>query len=103
MIETVIPAEGTTAISQDILKSSIARFVELAKTIEGKKSSSVSGALKKRVCILPPDFTRFHSRAGEISSILYDLMPLGSESVWSVTDVMPALGTHAPMSKDQVG
>eukprot|EP00520_Triparma_pacifica_P010030 CAMPEP_0118651796 /NCGR_PEP_ID=MMETSP0785-20121206/10973_1 /TAXON_ID=91992 /ORGANISM="Bolidomonas pacifica, Strain CCMP 1866" /LENGTH=414 /DNA_ID=CAMNT_0006544265 /DNA_START=127 /DNA_END=1368 /DNA_ORIENTATION=- len=53
----------------------------------------------RKVLLLPPDFTRFHSRAGEISSLLFDLMPPTGD--WAVTDVMPALGTHAPMSEEQ--
>lgn len=51
---------------------------------------------KRKVLALPPDFTRFHSRAGELT-----------ERTWqyygeSLTDVMPALGTHSPMTPDQI-
>jgi nickel-dependent lactate racemase len=40
---------------------------------------------------LPPDFTRFNSRAGQITCMVYDYY--GDK----LTDVMPALGTHVPM------
>lgn len=98
MIEKVLPPESDTGISPELLKDSIERFVNIAK----EKSSAGAGAAAGKVCILPPDFTRFHSRAGEITSMLYDIMPTGVEG-WSVTDIMPALGTHAPMSESQVG
>lgn len=49
----------------------------------------------QRVLIVPPDFTRFHSRAGKITSRLHDL--LGS----SIVDILPALGTHVPMPRHQ--
>lgn len=47
----------------------------------------------KKVLIVPPDFTRCYSYAGEITQILYRKLDAGSVTV----DVMPALGTHMPM------
>lgn len=49
-----------------------------------------------RVLALPPDYTRLPSRAGEITCLLHDR--LGD----ALTDVMPALGTHKPMSEQQL-
>lgn len=49
----------------------------------------------KRVLIIPPDFTRFHSRSGEITSKIYDL--LGD----AVSMVLPALGTHYGMTDEE--
>ncbi len=46
----------------------------------------------RRVMLIPPDFTRLHSRAGKISQILYSL--LGDK----IPLVLPALGTHKGMS-----
>ena len=46
----------------------------------------------KRVLAIPPDQTRFHSRAGEITCMVHDYY--GSR----LTDILPALGTHAPMA-----
>ena len=51
---------------------------------------------KRRVLALPPDFTRFNSYAGPITEMVYDYF--GS----ALTDVMPALGTHAPMTPEQI-
>ncbi len=50
----------------------------------------------KRMLALPPDFTRLPSRAGEITSIVHQM--LGNR----LTDVMPALGTHKPMTEHQL-
>lgn len=47
----------------------------------------------RRVLLLPPDHTRLNSMAGPITAIAYRLL-----SGWGAqTDIMPALGTHAPM------
>ena len=51
---------------------------------------------KKRVLALPPDFTRFNSYAGPITEMVNDYF--GD----ALTDVMPALGTHSPMSDEQL-
>ena len=51
---------------------------------------------KKRVLIIPPDFTRFHSGAGVITQIIYEYY--GD----NVKDILPALGTHFPMSEDEI-
>jgi nickel-dependent lactate racemase len=51
---------------------------------------------KKRVLIVPPDFTRFHSYAGKLTSLVYEYYG------GNVTDILPALGTHSPMSADQI-
>ncbi|NJO69671.1 MAG: D-mannonate epimerase, partial [Bacteroidetes bacterium] len=45
---------------------------------------------------LPPDFTRFHSKAGDITRIVY------SHYKKNLTDILPALGTHAPMSEPEI-
>ena len=51
----------------------------------------------KRVLLLPPDHTRLYSMAGPISAWLYPrLIAAGIE-----VEVMPTLGTHAPMTRDQ--
>lgn len=51
---------------------------------------------KKRVLALPPDFTRANSYAGPITEMIYD--HFGT----ALTDVMPALGTHSPMTGEQI-
>jgi nickel-dependent lactate racemase len=51
---------------------------------------------RKKVLAIPPDFTRFHSHAGELTSMVYEYY--GDK----LTDVLPALGTHSPMTPDQL-
>jgi nickel-dependent lactate racemase len=51
---------------------------------------------KKKVLAIPPDFTRCHSRAGELTALAWQ--HYGS----SLTDILPALGTHAPMTPSEM-
>ena len=51
---------------------------------------------KKRVLAIPPDFTRFNSYAGPVTEMINDYY--GD----ILTDVMPALGTHSPMTDEQI-
>ena len=75
------------------------------KTPEGLGAAEIKAALLKslegrtlnNVLTLPPDFTRFHSNAGLITQIIYhELTSKGCK-----VDIMPALGTHVPVSKEQ--
>src|ERR1017187_9578453 len=52
---------------------------------------------RRKVLALPPDFTRYHSRAGDLTRIAWEYY--GEQ----LTDVMPALGTHAPMTECEIG
>ncbi len=49
-----------------------------------------------RLMILPPDITRLNSRAGEITAYLWKRL---HQKVH--IDIMPALGTHVPMTESQ--
>jgi nickel-dependent lactate racemase len=49
----------------------------------------------KKVLLVPPDFTRFHSNAGLITNTYYHYLSERGVSV----DILPALGTHVKMSK----
>ena len=51
---------------------------------------------RKKVLGVPPDFTRFHSKAGELTDLAYEFY--GER----LTDVLPALGTHSPMTEEQL-
>ena len=51
---------------------------------------------RKRVLAVPPDFTRRHSRAGELTNMVWRYY--GERLV----DVLPALGTHFAMSDEQL-
>lgn len=60
--------------------------------------ASLEGRSIKKALILPPDFTRFHSGAGFISNVYYHALTQRGASV----DLLPALGTHEPMSGEQL-
>ena len=51
---------------------------------------------RKKVLAVPPDFTRFHSKAGELTEMAWEFY--GDK----MTDVLPALGTHSPMTDEQI-
>jgi nickel-dependent lactate racemase len=51
----------------------------------------------RKVLLIPPDHTRLYSGAGKITAYLYS--KLGDRMA---VDVMPALGTHVPMSKEEI-
>ncbi|MDR2533732.1 MAG: lactate racemase domain-containing protein, partial [Tannerellaceae bacterium] len=52
---------------------------------------------RTKVLVIPPDFTRFHSRAGELTCYAYEYYGR------CIDAVMPALGTHAPMAEAEIG
>jgi len=74
--------EYENGIPADVLREA------LAKSLEGRDP--------KKVLILPPDFTRMYSGAGKITAIYYELLKDTCE-----VDIMPALGTHAPMTREE--
>jgi len=51
---------------------------------------------KKKVLAIPPDFTRFHSRAGELTQFALDYYKN------NLTDILPALGTHFEMTESEI-
>ncbi len=51
---------------------------------------------KKKVMVVPPDHTRFHSRAGEVTNYIWEYYKE------NLTTIIPALGTHTPMNSKQV-
>jgi len=51
----------------------------------------------RRVLLLPPDYTRVHSWAGPLTVMLYEQL---ADDVH--VEIMPTLGTHAPMTDDRL-
>jgi nickel-dependent lactate racemase len=51
----------------------------------------------KNLLVIPPDFTRFHSWAGELTVWLYEKLKDST-----TINVLPALGTHSPMTSEQI-
>jgi len=62
--------------------------------IEDAIRLSIAHRHPKKVLLIPPDFTRFHSNAGLITNRYYHLLKDTAE-----VDILPALGTHMAMSK----
>ncbi len=52
---------------------------------------------RRKVLCLPPDITRYHSRAGELTRYAWEYY--GDR----LTDVLPAIGTHFPMTDCEIG
>lgn len=51
---------------------------------------------KQKVLAIPPDYTRLPSRAGELTEFTWEFYKD------KLTDVLPALGTHSPMTMEQI-
>lgn len=75
--------KSTAGLTDDSIRQA------LAESLEGKSF--------RRVLILPPDFTRMYSGAGKITAIYYEML----KDICDTVDVMPALGTHVPMTEEE--
>ncbi|RHY41534.1 hypothetical protein DYB30_006152 [Aphanomyces astaci] len=77
----------TTEISDDDLKQALVTALD-----------KFHGKDKRKVMFVPPDFTRFHSyvESGIVTQHAYEYF--GEH----VKDIMPALGTHAPMTPIEI-
>ncbi len=75
------------------------REAELTLTEVREALAGALGQLgeRRRVLAIPPDASRIHSRAGEITRELHTL--LGNR----LQAILPALGTHAPMDEAALG
>lgn len=51
---------------------------------------------KHKILVVPPDYTRFQSRSGELTEMAWQYY--GEK----LTDILPALGTHTPMTEEQI-
>ena len=52
---------------------------------------------REKVLAVPPDITRFYSRAGELTRYAYECYGR------AMTDILPALGTHFAMTEAEIG
>ena len=57
------------------------------------------GGIPKKILVIPPDITRLHSNAGELTRILYELWDSGNGQAF---DILPAIGTHASMTGEHI-
>lgn len=78
-------AEGspTAALSLADLRAGLFRVLEALEP-------------RQKVLVVPPDFTRFHSRAGELTRFAYEFYR------GRLAAILPALGTHAPMTEQEI-
>lgn len=51
---------------------------------------------RRKILAVPPDYTRLPSRSGELTEIAWEYY--GDK----LTDILPALGTHTPMTEGQI-
>jgi nickel-dependent lactate racemase len=97
----------TSALSDEDLREQINGFLETL------------GA-REDVLILPPDYTRFHSQAGTLTQMIcehYHYIPSSAAATGSPPpekkaksdtssvpkiEILPALGTHAPMTQEEI-
>ena len=84
-MEIFLKAERDEGLSNEELEAAVERTLKEA------------GGPLRRVLIIPPDFTRFHSNGGFLTNRCYHIL----EKMGCRTDILPALGTHAAMSREQ--
>ena len=85
MKELIISASGESGIASDTLYNAL------------KSSISEQTQSIRKVLLLPPDITRMHSGAGIITALYYEMLKASCK-----VDIMPALGTHEPMSEHEI-
>lgn len=85
MKEIRYQAQQGTALSPEQVNKAFDIYVE-----------SLTGNLKN-ILLLPPDGTRKHSGAGQLTRILYNKL-----KERSAVTIMPATGTHRPMTDDEL-
>ena len=62
----------------------------------GVEEATAALGPRERVLVVPPDFTRRDSRAGTLTGFVHEIYGAG------LADVLPALGTHVPMTTAQI-
>lgn len=84
-------------MNQIIIESSKANGVDDSQIMEALEKSLEDNVTRlKKVLLLPPDLTRMHSGAGKITAMYYNMLKDKCK-----IDIMPALGTHDPMSEQE--
>ena len=81
-------------------------LIRIASTEAGLTDDELRAAVREsladtkqklhKVLFLPPDYTRFHSYAGRLTAMYYEELKDTCE-----IDILPALGTHVPVTKDE--
>ena len=81
---------------QYFAKGSISEVLGYYELKEGLISALDKLGSRKSVLAIPPDFTRYHSGAGELTTLIYKYY---NERL---TDILPAVGTHFPMTEREI-
>ena len=90
MLKTVKPEGLSREETEGALKLMFSDYVEAG-------SNTAIKLTEKKLLLIPPDITRSNSGAGAITAMLYAM--LGNKNH---VDVMPVLGTHMPMSEEEI-
>jgi len=77
-------------------KGSVAGQLEFSEIKSALFESLEKLGSRRKVLLIPPDYTRYHSQAGKISQYLYEFYG------HALTDILPAIGTHAPMTPEEI-
>ncbi len=80
--------EEAKSIGVEQKKDLMQRLIEQAR---GRITKDI-----KKVLLLPPDLTRYHSGAGQLTEIIYRLLPENCK-----VDVIPTLGQHVPHTDEE--
>jgi carbohydrate kinase (thermoresistant glucokinase family) len=94
-ILATLPVGTSTAPLRSVGGARLEISIEELRVLVGEIAvTELAGA--ERVLLVPPDLTRFYSRAGEITGLLYEeLTACGADVA-----VLPALGTHSALSAE---
>ena len=87
MVEIIRKDDG--GLTDSVLKESLSESLAQYREQYGKPL--------QKVLLLPPDFTRFHSGTGKLTNLYYKLLSPSCQ-----VDIMPALGTHMPMTNEEI-
>ncbi|MDI9241730.1 lactate racemase domain-containing protein [Fusibacillus kribbianus] len=86
-MELYLEAERESGLTEEEIKGAVQRSSE----------TFLRDRELERVLIIPPDFTRFYSNAGQITKEYYHaFIEKGCQ-----VDILPALGSHEPMTREQ--
>ena len=124
MTDTKTTTASDAVVKQDPLPSLMCAIVAGDDETDGISDGRLRNELhsfldqlgeRNDVFLLPPDYTRFHSKAGKITQMMaeyYKCIPstnnekeMPAKSAFpppSDFKIMPALGTHAPMTHEQI-
>lgn len=88
MDDIILRGTGDNGIDENGIRAVLEKTVEECRESIGHP---------EKVLLIPPDFTRMHSGGGHITALLYEML-----SRQCHIDIMPALGTHEPMTPSEI-